>query len=162
MAGASEIFCSSADLETGTGFATLSETSRTHMDRRGRVALLIHRRTKPVIAAINRSAVVIGISMTLQMARIVSSESRLGLVFARRGIVVEAITGYLLPRLIGKRRATCLATTGAVYPATDPLWRKLSSKILPREKILLRAIELAYDMTKNTSNISTSLFRDLM
>ena len=163
MTGAGRMFCAGADLESGTGFAARGETSRTHRDGGGRVALAIHRCTKPVIAAINGSAVGVGLTMTLPMAiRIVSDKAKLGLVFARRGIVMEATSSYFLPRLIGMSRAMHLVTTGAVYPATDPLWRELFSEILPPEKVLPRALELAEDIATNTSNVSTSLMRDLM
>ena len=163
VTGAGKMFCAGADLESGTGFAARGESSRTHRDGGGRVALAIHKCTKPVIAAINGSAVGVGVTMTLPMAiRIVSEKAKLGLVFARRGIVMEATSSYFLPRLIGMSRAMHLVTTGAVYPATDPLWRELFSEILPPEKVLARALALADDIAKNTSNVSTSLMRDLM
>jgi enoyl-CoA hydratase/carnithine racemase len=163
VTGAGKMFCAGADLESGTGFAAREETSRTHRDGGGRVALAIHRCTKPVIAAINGSAVGVGVTMTLPMAiRIVSEKAKLGLVFARRGIVMEATSSYFLPRLIGMSRAMHLVTTGAVYPATDPLWQELFSEILPPEKVLPRALELADDIANNTSNVSTTLMRDLM
>jgi enoyl-CoA hydratase/carnithine racemase len=163
VTGAGKMFCAGADLESGTGFAARGETSRTHRDGGGRVALAIHRCTKPVIAAVNGSAVGVGVTMTLPMAiRVVSEKAKLGLVFARRGIVMEATSSYFLPRLIGMSRAMHLVTTGAVYPATDPLWRELFSEILPPEKVLPRALELADDIANNTSNVSTALMRDLM
>jgi enoyl-CoA hydratase/carnithine racemase len=163
LTGAGKMFCAGADLEGGTGFAARGETSRTHRDGGGRVVLAIHRCTKPVIAAINGSAVGVGVTMTLPAAiRIVSERAKLGLVFARRGIVMEAVSSYFLPRLIGMSRAMHLVTTGAVYPATDPLWRELFSEVLPPEKVLPRALALAEDIAANTSNVSTTLMRDLM
>jgi enoyl-CoA hydratase/carnithine racemase len=162
VTGAGKMFCAGADLEGGTAFSSQVAT-RTHRDGGGRVALAIHRCTKPVIAAMNGSAVGVGITMTLPMAiRIVSEKAKLGLVFARRGIVMEAASSYFLPRLIGLSRAMHLVTTGAVYPATDPLWRELFSEILPSEKVLPRALELADEIAKNTSGVSTALMRDMM
>lgn len=163
VTGAGKMFCAGADLESGTAFAARSETARTHRDGGGRVALAIHRCTKPVVAAMNGSAVGVGLTMTLPMAiRIVSDKAKLGLVFARRGIVMEATSSYFLPRLIGMSRAMHLVTTGSVYPSTDPLWRELFSEILPPEKVLPRALELADDIARNTSNVSTTLMKDLM
>ena len=60
--------------------------------------------------------------------RIVSSKAKIGFVFARRGIVMEAILSYFLPRLIGYSRAMHLITTGAVYPSTSPLFQDLFSE----------------------------------
>lgn len=54
-------------------------------------------------------------------------------------------------------------TTGSVHPATHPLLPNLFSEILPTpEATLSRALELATDITKNTSTVSTKLMRDLI
>ena len=155
------MFCAGADLDTGLSCG--GDTARTHRDGGGRVALAIHRCTKPVIAAINGSAVGVGITMTLPMnIRIVSEKAKIGFVFARRGIVMEAASSFFLPRLIGFSKAMHLITTGSVYPSTDPLFSELFSEILPPEKVLPRALDLAQDIVKNTSAVSTHLMKDLM
>lgn len=80
------------------------------------MALAIHRCTKPTVAAINGSAVGVGITMCLPMSiRVVSEKAKIGFVFARRGIVMEAASSFFLPRLVGYGRAVHLVTTGAVY-----------------------------------------------
>jgi len=154
-------FCAGADLETG--LKASQDTVRTHRDGGGRVALAIYRCMKPVIAAINGSAVGVGVTMTLPMnIRIVSSKAKLGLVFARRGIVMEACSSFFLPRLIGYSKAMHLVTTGAVYPSTSPLFDGLFSEILEPENVLPRALELADEISKNTSTVSTLLMKDMM
>jgi enoyl-CoA hydratase/carnithine racemase len=161
VTGHDKMFCAGADLDTGLSYK--GDTPRTHRDGGGRVTLAIHRCTKPVIAAINGSAVGVGITMTLPMnIRIVSEKAKIGFVFARRGIVMEAASSFFLPRLIGLSKAMHLITTGSVYPSTDPLFRELFSEILPPEKVLSRALELAQDIAKNTSSVSTHLMKDLM
>src|SRR5687768_12535045 len=56
--------------------------------------------TKPLIAALNGSAVGVGLTMTLPMdVRFVAEGAKLGFVFARRGIVPEAASSWFLPRL---------------------------------------------------------------
>ena len=163
MTGAGKMFCAGADLDGGAGLKYDQDTPRTHRDGGGRVTLAIHRCTKPVIGAINGSAVGVGVTMTLPMnIRIVSEKAKVGLVFARRGIVMEAASSYFLPRLIGLSRAMHLVTTGAVYLATDPLLKELFSEILPPEKVLPRALELADEISKNTSQVSTTLMKDMM
>jgi len=70
--------------------------------RGGKVALAIHRCRKPVIAAVNGAAVGVGITMTLPMSiRIAWREAKIGFVFARRGLVMEAASSFFLPRLVG-------------------------------------------------------------
>lgn len=75
---------------------------------------------------------------------------------------MEACSSYFLPRLIGLSRAIHLITTGSVYPSTSPLLSSLFSEILPPEQVLPRALELADDIGKNTSAVSTAVMRDLM
>lgn len=70
--------------------------------RGGRVTLAIHRCRKPVIGALNGSAVGIGITMTLPMnIRIAYQDAKIGFVFARRGLIMEACSSFFLPKLIG-------------------------------------------------------------
>jgi enoyl-CoA hydratase/carnithine racemase len=94
--------------------------------------------------------------------RIVSSKAKIGFVFARRGIVMEAISSYFLPRLIGYGRAMHLITTGAVYPSTSPLFQELFSEIAEPGDVLPRALELADDISRNTSSVSTHLMKDMI
>ena len=131
--------------------------------RGGRVALAIHNCSKPTIGALNGSAVGVGITMTLPMAiRIVSSTAKIGFVFSRRGIIMEAASSFFLPRLIGYSRALHVVTTGAVYPAASDLLNGLFSEVLPAEKVLPRALEIAEDVAANTSVLCGKLMRDLI
>lgn len=130
----------------------------------GRVSVAIHQCSKPTIAAIQGSAVGVGITMCLPAAiRVVYSKAKIGFVFSRRGIVMEACSSWFLPKLIGMSRALHLVTTGAVYPAEHPLMKELFSEILPTpEATLQRGLELADEVAKNTSVVSYKLMRDLM
>ena len=163
VTGHGRFFCAGADLEGGAGLSYKNDTARTHRDGGGRVALSIFRCTKPVIAAINGSAVGVGITMTLPMnIRIVSEKAKIGFVFAQRGIVMEATSSYFLPRLIGYSRAMHLVTTGSVFPATSPHFGGLFSEVVAPEKVLTRALEVAGDVAKNTSAVSTHLMKDMI
>lgn len=128
------------------------------------MALAIHQCSKPTVAAIQGSAVGVGITMCLPAAiRVVYAKAKIGFVFARRGIIMEACSSFFLPKLIGLSRALHLTMTGGVYPAEHPLMRELFSEILPTpEATLKRALELADEIAKNTSTVSTKLMRDLM
>ncbi|KAI1936259.1 hypothetical protein LOZ66_004717 [Ophidiomyces ophidiicola] len=166
-------FCAGADLELGfpkgagkDGHINRGDVERAkdHRDTGGRVALAIHRCRKPTIAALNGAAVGIGITMTLPATiRLAPADAKVGFVFARRGLVMEAVSSFFLPRLIGHARAVHVVTTGAVYPAAHPLLRDLFSEILPdADQTLRRALELAADIAQNTSTVATALMRDMM
>lgn len=60
-------------------------------------------------------------------------------------------------------KATHLCTTGATYPANHPLLNSLFSETLSTpEAVLPRALELADEIVRNCSGISTYLMKELM
>lgn len=132
--------------------------------RGGRVSLSLHHCRKPTICAIQGSAVGIGITMTLAAnIRIAYSGAKIGFVFARRGITMEAASSFYLPRLIGHSRAMQAVTTGATYRADDKVWDGLFSELLDKpEDVLPRALKMAEDVSRNTSSVSTYLMKELM
>lgn len=76
---------------------------------------------------------------------------------------MEACSSYFLPRLIGHSRAQHLTLTGGVYPANHPLFGTLFSETCKTpEETVKRALELADEVAKNTSAVSTKVMRDLM
>jgi len=102
--------------------------------------------------------------MTLAMAiRLAPKDAKIGFVFARRGLVMEAASSYFLPRLIGFARAMHLVSTGATYPASHKLFDGLFSEVLEKgEDVLPRALEIATEITENCSEVSWALNRDMM
>ena len=87
---------------------------------------------RPVIAAINGTAVGGGLTPTFAAdIRICSSTAKLGMVFARRGIVPEAASAYFLPKLVGVAKALEWCMTGRVFPATEAEGTGLFNYLLP-------------------------------
>ncbi|CEL06095.1 Putative Enoyl-CoA hydratase/isomerase family protein (AFU_orthologue; AFUA_1G01890) [Aspergillus calidoustus] len=162
LTGAGNTFCAGADLEIG--FHALEERSKDHRDSGGRVALAVHRCRKPTIAAMQGSAVGVGMTMVLPAAiRIAHETSKYGFVFARRGITMESCSSYFLPRLIGFSRANYLVTTGAVYPSTSPHFGGLFQETMPEQtQVLPRALALATEIAENVSPMASALNRELM
>jgi enoyl-CoA hydratase/carnithine racemase len=186
VTGDGRMFCAGADLEgNGFGQGTYGEDAekvqdhrdgyaRPHLGRRqghiltsnsgGRVTLSIFHCRKPTIGALQGSAVGIGITMTLPMnIRIAYKNAKIGFVFARRGLIMEACSSFFLPRLVGHSRAMQAITTGATYLASDKIWDGLFSEVVDRpEDVLPKALEVAEDVVKNTSSVSTYLMKELM
>lgn len=102
--------------------------------------------------------------MTLPMTiRISCKTAKIGFVFARRGLVMEAMSSFFLPRLIGYARALHVVSTGATYPPDHKLLDGLFSEVLDTpEQVLPRALELAEDMVNNCSNISLMLLKEMI
>ncbi|OJD14923.1 hypothetical protein AJ78_04782 [Emergomyces pasteurianus Ep9510] len=172
MTGAGRAFCAGADLEIGFPKSTSGDGSRRntsdeggdHRDGGGRVTLAINSCRKPTIVALNGHAVGIGITMTLPATiRLATRGSKVGFVFSRRGLVMEAASSFFLPRLIGHSRALHLTATGSTYPAEHPLFSSLFSEVLPTgAETVARALEIAADIAKNTSTVASSLMREMM
>jgi enoyl-CoA hydratase/carnithine racemase len=168
VTGAGRAFCAGADLSGGG--RTFDRVARgrgeapgAHEDGGGRVTLRVFDMKKPLIAAINGPAVGFGITMTLPMdIRIASSEARIGFVFARRGVVPEACSTWFLPRLVGLSQAAEWVYTGRVFSAEEALAGRLVSRVVPPERLLPVARELAREIAQHTSAISVALSRQLM
>ncbi|KAF4978951.1 hypothetical protein FZEAL_4748 [Fusarium zealandicum] len=141
----------------------LGEDKDDHRDSGGRVTLPVYRCAKPVIMAINGSAVGVGITMTLGAnIRIVSRDAMVGFVFARRGFVMEGCSSFFLPRLVGTSRAMHLTTTGAVYPATHKLFDGLFSEAVAPDEVLPTALKIADEIAENVSGVSARVMKDMI
>jgi enoyl-CoA hydratase/carnithine racemase len=167
VTGAGRAFCAGADLSHGADTfdykrrgGTATEAPR---DGGGEVSLRVYEMRKPVIAAINGSAVGVGITMTLPMdVRIVADDAKLGFVFARRGVVPEATSSWFLPRLVGPSQAAEWLFTGRVFDPREALAGGLVRSVHPAAEVLTRAQELAREIADNSAPVSVALARQLM
>ncbi|HEY5237549.1 MAG TPA: crotonase/enoyl-CoA hydratase family protein [Rhizomicrobium sp.] len=178
VTGAGRAFCAGADLSAGA--ATFDFAKRTDRpDRRiegevdwsderirdggGRVTLAIYECLKPVIAAVNGPAVGVGATMQLAMdIRIASETARFGFVFARRGIVPEACSSWFLPKIVGIAQALEWCFSGRVFDAAEALRGRLVSEVLPPDKLMARAYELAAEIRDNTAPVAVALTRQML
>ncbi|CAG8229768.1 unnamed protein product [Penicillium salamii] len=162
LTGAGRMFCAGSDLEIG--FDDRVERASDFRDTGGRVALAMHRCSKPTIAAQQGSAVGVGMTMTLPAAiRICHERSKYGFVFTRRGLTIESCASFFLPRLIGFSKAMALITTGGVYPGSSKYFGDLFTEVLADStSVLPRALELATEMAQNVSPLASAMSRSLM
>jgi enoyl-CoA hydratase/carnithine racemase len=169
VTGAGRAFCAGADLSSGGDtFHRKDEDGNpvrlgAHRDGGGQVVLAIQNCRKPVIAAMNGPAVGVGMTMTLGMdMRIAAEDAKMGFVFTRRGIVPEACSSWFLPRLVGMAKASELVFTGRVFRARDEANSGLFNYVLPKDEVLPKAMELAREITDNTSAMSVTLSKALL
>lgn len=168
VTGAGRAFCAGADLSGGSGTfddsrGASAHSLEDHRDGGGQVTLRIYECRKPVIAAINGPAVGVGATMTLPMdVRIASSNSRMGFVFVRRGIVPEACSSWFLPRLVGIQQAAEWIYTGRIFSAEEAESGRLVSRVVASEDLLSTARALALEIADNTSAMSVALARQLL
>jgi len=168
VTGAGRAFCAGADL--GTGIETFDYQTRDdqmqaeeHRDGGGQLTLRIFESIKPVIAAINGPAVGIGITMTLAMdIRIAAQNTKLGFVFARRGIVPEACSSWFLPRIVGISQALEWVLSGRLFSVDEAVSRGLVRSSHAPDQLLPDARGLATEIADNTSAISVALARQML
>jgi enoyl-CoA hydratase/carnithine racemase len=165
VTGAGKYFCAGADLERGgSTFNRASDDEQRTGDREQlqRGPRPWQMRT-PIIAAINGSAVGIGITLPMQWdIRIVARDARLGFVFNRRGITPEANSTWIVPRLIGVSRAMELMLTGRLFSGEEAVQMGLASQALEAEQVLPTALALAHDIADNVSALSAALTKRMI
>ena len=169
VTGAGRGFCAGADLSGGgETFSGGGSDERTQVpgvtrDGGGLLTLRIFDCTKPVIAAINGPAVGVGVTMTLPMdIRMASSLSKIGFVFARRGIVPEACSSWFLPRVVGISQAAEWCYSGRVFPAAEALDGGLVRSVHAPDDLLPTARAIAAEIAANTAPVSVALTRQML
>lgn len=156
VTGAGEAFCAGMDVAEG-GFERRTDADGRLFDPRSWTL-----RT-PIIAAIQGTAVGVGITLPLHFdIRIAAEDAKLGFIFVRRGFVPEANSTWLLARLIGQSRATELVLTGRFFSGREAEAIGLVSEALPREKVLPRALELGEEIAAHTAPAAVALTKQLM
>jgi len=164
ITGAGRGFCSGHDLEEGFDYDKQAQaTLESHRDIGGILTLRIYEMKKPLIAAINGAAIGVGITMTLPMdIRIASEKAKMGFVFARLGITLEACSNWFLPRIVGVGKAMEWALTGRVFGAEEALASGLVNYVTPADKLIEKAYDIAHEIADKTSAISIPLNRQLL
>ena len=110
----------------------------------------LRRIPQPVIAAVNGVAAGGGLGVVLASdIRVASEEARFSCVFIRRSLVPDSSVSYTLPKLVGFGNAMEMALTGNVYDAQWALEKGLVNKVVPAERLLEEAMELAQTIASN-------------
>ena len=119
---------------------------------------------KPIVAAINGAAVGVGITMCLPMdIRMISSAGRIGFVFNKRGMAMEAGSCWFLPRLVGMQQAQEWVMTGELFGAEEALKGGLVRSVHAPEELLAAAQALARKFAAGSSSaVAAAVNRRLM
>jgi 2-(1,2-epoxy-1,2-dihydrophenyl)acetyl-CoA isomerase len=116
VTGAGGNFCAGADLVVGA--EEISPLKRVGLA--SEVAGALHSLPQPTIAKVGGVAVGAGCNLALGCDFVVASEeARFAQVFVRRGLGLDAGGAWLLPRLVGLRRAKEIALLGDMISATE-------------------------------------------
>ncbi|MBY0279473.1 enoyl-CoA hydratase/isomerase family protein [Candidatus Binatia bacterium] len=115
---------------------------------------------KPVIAAVNGVAAGLGLSYMLYYdMRFASERARFGTIFARRGLVAEHGSAFLLPRLVGMHNACDLLYSGRLIDAQEAQRMGLVNRVIEHERLLPEVRAYAQDLAANCSPRSLKLMK---
>jgi 2-(1,2-epoxy-1,2-dihydrophenyl)acetyl-CoA isomerase len=129
VTGAGTDFCAGADL------AARDERPAAPMAGMAEVTgacLALHRLPVPTVARVDGVAVGAGMNLALGCDFVVASDrARFSEIFVRRGLSVDFGGSWLLPRLVGLRRAKELVLLGDVIGAAEALEAGLVREVVP-------------------------------
>ncbi|MFW9872514.1 MAG: enoyl-CoA hydratase-related protein [Candidatus Thorarchaeota archaeon] len=166
MTGAGRGFCAGADLSGGGSTFDPSARSSEEQSQRARQQGTTIKRyfslMKPVIVAINGPTVGVGVTFILPFdIRIASESARIGIVFNRRGVIPEIACPWILPRIVGISRAAELMYTGRILNAQESLEYGLVSRVVPDDKLMDNAREIADEILINAP-VSVALTKRML
>jgi enoyl-CoA hydratase/carnithine racemase len=80
----------------------------------------------------------------------------------RRGVVGDAYSHWVLPRLVGIANAAEILLTGATFDGHRAVALGLGSRVLDADEVLPAALEVAHDIAENTAPMSVAASKRLL
>ena len=148
-----KLFCPGADISVGREYAqrpddapALAVGEPRRMMLRGQHPLMssILDCELPVIAAVNGTAAGMGVHLALMCDLVMMADhAKFIEIFARRGLVPDAMGTWILPRLIGPMKTKELMFFADDIPADYALELGLCNKVVPSEELIPSVMEWA-------------------
>jgi enoyl-CoA hydratase len=150
LTGTGDVFCSGADLKNMRSNDEQGVRFRTPMNRAERnVYEVVLEAKKPVIAALNGSAVAGGFELSLACdLRVSHASAKFGLPETKIGMGAN-FGSVLLPRLISPTLALEMLMTGEYITAQQAFERGLLNRLTAPELVLEESLKLAHQIAKN-------------
>jgi len=165
VTGAGKYFSAGADLSRrgGSTFSRPANADAAGQQEPAAQRVEPRQMRTPVIAAMNGSAVGMGITLPIGWdIRFAAADAKYGFVFTRRGLVPEAGSTWMLPRLVGVSRAMELLLSGRIFSGAEGAEMGLFSRALPADEVLPAAQEFARDLAASTSAMSVAATKALV
>lgn len=148
VTGADGEFCAGADMRrTHPDVPSAAENAERMRTTVNRAALALHRTGKPTVAAVDGVAVGAGMNLAIGCDIVIATDrARFSEVFVRRGLTLDFGGTWLLPRLVGLRRARELALTGRIVHADEALRIGLVTEVVSDAELTARSTALAHEL----------------
>jgi enoyl-CoA hydratase/carnithine racemase len=151
LTGAGSAFCPGLDVEQLRAVAADGAIPTEH--RRPQSDALKLR--KPMVAAINGACAGIGLVQALiSDVRFAARGARITTAYARRGLVAEYGTAWLLPRIVGHERALDLLLSARVIDGEEAHAIGLVSRVCEPDELVPAATAWARDVARHCSPLS--------
>lgn len=160
LTGAGRGFCAGVDLEhlkahqAGQNASTGKAPRLGEEDFLRKLPLELLEFPKPVIAAVNGHAIGVGVTMILPCdIRIAAEGAKIGLTFAKLGILPGLGSTHLLPQLVGVAKARELVLTAKVILAEEAAAIGLVNCVVPADDLMKEARQMAQAMCQHAPEV---------
>ena len=148
LTGAGRAFCAGGDLREMKKIAEQEGKVEAFFDEPLRLLneciLLIRRSPLPFLAAVNGAASGGGCNLALACDLVIAGESaRFNQAFIKIGLVPDCGGTFILPRLVGWKRATELMITGDVISASRALEMGMINAVVPDDELSSHVLAMA-------------------
>ncbi len=148
LTGAGRAFCAGGDLREMRSMAESNGKIEAFFDEPLRLLneciLAIRRTPIPFIAAVNGAASGGGCNLALACDLVMAGESaRFNQAFIKIGLVPDCGGSFILPRLVGWKRAAELMMTGDVVAAGEALEMGMINAVVPDTELMAQAMAMA-------------------
>ncbi len=149
ITGEGRAFCAGADLAEGSLAAPDRDLGKSLMDDYHPILLELANLNMPVISAVNGVAAGAGMSIAISADIVIAARSAYFLqAFVNIGLVPDAGSTFLLPRLVGVARARAMMMLGERVPAETALDWGLIYEMVDDEKLASHAKNLGERLAK--------------
>ncbi len=151
LTGAGKAFCSGLDLDNLKALIGLSpEQNLKDSATMVRLFRRLYEFPKVTIAAVNGAAIAGGTGLALLCDfTLAVPEAKFGYTEVRIGFVPAIVSTFLL-RQVGEKQARDLLLTGRIFTAEEAVRMGLVNEVVPSEKLIARARELAASLMENS------------
>lgn len=161
ITGAGRGFCAGIDMSVLTAH-TQGEAPTRAIDPDANPALFsfLLDISKPVIAAVNGVGVGGGFVLAMMCdLRFMAEDAMLMTIFARRGLIAEHGTSWLLPRIVGLSRALDLLWSSRKVDAAEAYRIGLADRIVAADRLIDAVADYAQDMADTVSRRSLAVIK---
>ena len=124
--------------------------------------LRLHNLQKPSIAAVNGSAIGLGMGIALSCdIRFASTNAKFSEMFVRRGLIPADGSCWQLPRIIGLGKTFMLQYTGEIVSAEESLELGIVNKMIPHDQLMNETMDLAHRIASGAT-YSMALIKKLI